>query len=316
MKMMPCPAAAPAACLAAILLAAGAAPAQVPDPAEHEAPAAAVAPASPAREVPDGDPNDSDPLRSLMPAWAVKVTPIAWWVGAAGDIKLPGGSAEVSVSDLGLDDPRLSPAGTIEVALDHWRFGFGGAAYSINQPNATATSGFQIGDLVFNAGDSLGTSLDFADYQLLAGGRICAYDFKRHSKPPEGAMDSVVSLFLLGGVEVMDTSVSVVSNEAGGGSSSDGQTFVQPIAALRAEALFARDFGINIQLSGGGMAWGDTTSASFDLALMFNWYPAENVGLQFGWRQLLFWVSDGDEPSEFQYNGSLAGLFGSVVIRF
>ena len=46
------------------------------------------------------------------------------------------------------------------------------------------------------------------------------------------------------------------------------------------------------------------------------WRPHPNVGVQIGWRQVAYWLNDGEGEDEFEYNGRMAGIQGGLVIRF
>jgi hypothetical protein len=85
---------------------------------------------------------------------------------------------------------------------------------------------------------------------------------------------------------------------------------------MRAELEVYRDFSIELEVSAGG--WGDSSNSviSIDTLLGFTWRPIDGVGVQIGWRQLAYDLSNGDGAGEFEYSGRLAGLFLGVDFRF
>jgi opacity protein-like surface antigen len=72
---------------------------------------------------------------------------------------------------------------------------------------------------------------------------------------------------------------------------------------------------VDAQIAVGGMPTGNT-SYSFDIIVGVQWRPVENVGVQLGYRALFFGLGSGDGESEFNFDGSLQGLYGGLVVRF
>jgi hypothetical protein len=92
--------------------------------------------------------------------------------------------------------------------------------------------------------------------------------------------------------------------------------FFEPYIGARAEAVIADDFSLILQLSAGGLPLYSSSSYSVDIVLAFEWRPIPNVGIELGWRQIAYGLTDGRDLDRFQYTGRLAGLFTGVVIRF
>jgi hypothetical protein len=301
----------------------GAAPPAPERPADRAqpTPAPALAPArAPAGEPASAGDEQGNPAPSLKldlgPAWTVQVEPMGWYAGPAGDLKLPGGGQEVQLSTLNMDSTRLSPAGELHINADHWRFSFSGAGYSADR-TTTSNSTFRIGAVSVRPDDALRTSYDWTTVQLTAGYRIWSHDFDTLCKEPINACPAVLNLYAIGGGRMHDIDISVESDAPGrAGRAGTDQFYGEVIAGVRAEFEIAHDFTIDLELSGGGMGDSDRSIASFDIIAGFQWRPVENVGVQIGWRQLAYWLQDGDGDKEFSLNGETAGLYFGVVVRF
>ncbi|MBY0308921.1 MAG: hypothetical protein K2Q09_09285, partial [Phycisphaerales bacterium] len=77
------------------------------DTSTHKAPAvSATEPAPPALDTAAGD------------RWAVRIEPQVWFVGAAGNLQMPGspaGTPDVKLRSIGADDPEASPAARLTI---------------------------------------------------------------------------------------------------------------------------------------------------------------------------------------------------------
>lgn len=254
------------------------------------------------------------------PKWTVSIEPIVWYVGPSGDLKLPAGAAvtpsdSVDINDLNIDSPRLSPAGTFRIASERWSFRFFGSSYSIDHTQAVSES-FQLGSFSFAPGDQAHTELTYGIYEITAAYRFFEYDWAKESAHPESADQVLLSIGVYGGALLQDVDVSVSQVGATGPASDYSNLFVQPIIGLDFNLALAEQFAIDLRLSGGGLPLDDESSASLDIAVAFTWQATENIGVQIGWRQLAFWLSDGEDQDEFEFNGRLAGLFAGCTIRF
>lgn len=267
-------------------------------------------------------PTESQPLprerADANPAseWTVRLEPMLWWVSPSGRVRLPSSGASsgdrVRLERLNLDSPRFTPAGAVTIGAEEWRFSFNGATFSEDR-NTTADSTFRLGDVSAAPGDALRTSFDYSTFEVAGGYRVLAYDFKARSATPGNAADLLLNVYAILGLRLTDVKIGI---EKGAASSSSDQFFVEPIAGARAELEIARDFSVNLQVTGGGYGDSDRTAASLDIAVSFGWRPVENFGAEVGWRQILYSLNDGAGAGKFSYDGAMAGLFASVFIRF
>ena len=264
-------------------------------------------------------------------AWTVQIEPFVWFVAPSGDLRLParsgtGGSTgggfadsgdEVELASLNLDTPRLSPAGEMHISADRFRFTFSGAAYSISRDGTPADEAFRIGAVEVAVGEPLDVDFDFATYEVSLGYCVWAHDFFNDTNGARraNATPLVLRTYALGGVRMYDTDISV-TNAATGSSAGSDEFFIEPIVGGRAELEINEVFSIDLQISAGYFSDSDKSSLSFDVAAGFVYRPIPNLGIQIGWRQIAFDLTDGEGLDEFEYSGRLAGLYTGITLRF
>ena len=88
---------------------------------------------------------------------------------------------------------------------------------------------------------------------------------------------------------------------------------VEPIVGMKWEIEFERKFAIDFSSNFGYLPkLDDQSSSSLDLTAGFRYRPTPNLGVQIGYRLLVFDLEDDDVEAE----GALAGLYGGISIRF
>lgn len=260
------------------------------------------------------------------PAWKVSFEPRLWWTSPSGELKLPAASGTgpgafadsgdtVEVGQLNLDTPRLAPSGEVHIAAERWRFAFSGAAYSLDRDNTPADSAFRIGAVELSPGEPMAVRFEYSTFEVNAGYEAFSWDFAAACAKPENAIDVTMRLIALGGVRLHDVSFEV-SSLADGTSTGTDQLFIEPLGGVRAEFDIFQDFSFDLQVTGGAWIESDRSVYSVDMVVAFRWRPTPRVGLEFGWRQMLYSLSDGEDASEFEYVGGMAGVFTGVVVRF
>lgn len=310
--------------LSALLLAAGPATAQPP---AEPAPGPSSTPPTASSPSTEG----FSPTGAPDPEWTVRIEPSFWYVAPSGKVKLPASSGSgsaasppgdrVKIEQLNLDSPRFEPTGEVHFSggpNGRLRFTFSGATYSIERDDTQADSSFRLGSVSVSSGDTLETSFDFTTVELTGGYRIWGRNFSdaAHTEKPENAVPTIARLYLIGGARFYNTSFELARRSGAPGSAEADQFFGEPIVGARAEIDIARDFTLDLQVSGGGLPLSDSSSYSVDIQAGFQWRPHPNIGIQIGYRQLAFWLSDGEDADEFEYNGRLAGLFAGLEIQF
>lgn len=240
--------------------------------------------------------------------WIVRLDVRGWYVAPAGELTLPSsgpaGNA-VKLSTLDADSPRFSPYGELSVQADRLLFTLAGANFSADR-STTATSAFRLGDVEITPGDTVRTDLDFTLAQASVGYRVFDHDF-------DAAGDNRIRIWALGGVRLQDLSFDV--SEPGVNRTRRDVFTGEPFVGVRTEGRLARDFYADLDLSVG--AWpGSRSTFSFDVAVAFSWRPVSWFGAQVGYRLLITDTETGDGPGRFRFDGSMAGLFAGVTLRF
>jgi hypothetical protein len=309
--------------LAAPALAQSTHPSNVPKSAEAKSAQADAKPAQAEAKPAQGDggaassaqtPSGSWPAMNDPDRWTVQISPRVWYLSPGGKIRLPGAgpSNQVKVNDLDLDQARAWPAGEIALKSGDWRFGLAAGHFGLNR-ETTVAAGFQLGDVTVDAGSRVRTELEWTNVQVTGGYRLYTHDF--------GAADANPSRHVLrldGLLGARFTDLSVNFDRLGGPPARDSADalWIEPIAGAHLEIQIARDFSVDLEVTGGGQPFGDTTAYSLDAVVGFTWRVVDGVGVQIGWRQVVHSLKDGEGVAEFGHRGSFAGLFGGVVIRF
>jgi len=246
-------------------------------------------------------------------AWSIQIEPAVWFAGFEGDLGVPGGSGTIDAGDLNLDSPRLSPAGEVHLRRGRWRLTLGGFGFSIDQ-TAFLPVADRIAGIALAAGDRVGTELDLNSFEATVGFDLWS---RALGERADGGPMLIATISALGGVRLYDLDVNLRISAGGMETSAGGdQFFAEPIGGLKAELEIADRFSVDIQISAGYIDTGGTSSNSFDLILGFMWRPVAHVGAQMGYRLLTFDLEDGSGPGRLILDGSLAGLYWGVVVRF
>jgi hypothetical protein len=242
--------------------------------------------------------------------WTLRAEPSIWYVAPGGHFKLPGlpsGGEELFMSDVNLDSPRVSPFVELHLRAEDWLLSFSGFAFSADSRASTADfSGF-VGEHPFSPGDRLESSLDFVSAQFQAGYRI-PWRLGRKGEDFQGLVD------VLGGVQFIDVDLDVA---APSGAVSVNEFWAMPILGGKLSMDITRRFTIDVQMTFGYFNdGGGRSSFTWDICPGFMYYPFENVGVQVGYRQLLFDLRSGDEGERFFWHGAMAGIYGGLAVRF
>lgn len=271
---------------------------------------------------------DADKYRT---DWKIQIEPLMWYWSPAGKIRLPANSgtgapsgggfsdsgSRVKASELNIDTPRFSPAGEAHFSIDRFRVTLSGAAYEIDRDGTPADEAFRIGSVEVAAGDELDVSFQFATAELTLGYNVWSKDFAADTDAERAhlATPLVLRTYILGGARLYSTDIGV-RNLANGASADASELFIEPVLGARAELEIAEAFTIDLQISAGYWADSDQSVSSVDIAVGFMYRPHPNVGLQLGWRQLAFDLSDGEGVDEFEFDGQMAGVYAGITLSF
>ncbi|RMH32121.1 MAG: hypothetical protein D6692_00040 [Planctomycetota bacterium] len=244
---------------------------------------------------------------ALTGGWRLSLEPSIWAPGLGGDLGF--GAGDFQVERLRVDDARASALLRVQARRGDLVLDASGFVFSFD--DATRTDAVQsAGGLAFAAGDPARVRFDLVSAELTVGARVWGV-----SLPGPGAGRVVkIGVDAFGGLRAY--SLDALVGSPGGGTRSGDGLWVEPIVGARLNVDLLNSAGFFLTLDAGAMPIGDHTSTSFDIVTGIQWRPLRLVGVQFGWRQLLVDLQDGDGAGRFEYDGALAGLFGSVVIRF
>lgn len=250
--------------------------------------------------------------------WTFKAHAGVWYAGVAADVTLPraasGAASTLSTQELSLSAPRLTPLGEVSASKGPWLIELRGFAFDADAVSERSASG-ALGDIDFNAGERLKAAIDVATAELAGGYALAGY---RSDASDSGVTTLAADLRVVGGVRLIDSSVSISLPDGGAGVTEDSADALtaHPLLGLRADADFEERFSLSLEITGGWLP-GTTDSSGFDIVVGGQWRPVPNVGVQVGYRALFLSVSSGQGNETFELgSASLQGLFGGIGIRF
>ena len=159
----------------------------------------------------------------------------------------------------------------------------------------------------------------YASFDLMVSYRVKDY---RGEADANGRTPLAAGVDVIGGVRFHHADISIrnsplVAPAPGTPLSVDAdEFFIEPIVGARLDLTLIEDFGIEVESAAGGFGFGDRTSFSFSIDAGFAYRPVPSVGVKVGYRLLVFGLNDGDGAEEFEWNGSMAGLYFGAQISF
>ena len=264
----------------------------------------------------------TEPLSPARVPWTIDFEPAIWFTAPNGNIRLAGNSTTgngqaFTAKDLNLDSTRISPFGEIQARRGKWRLALRGFNFGLNNQGVQVGSAGQIGSASFQPGDTLSSSMD-----LLSLSADVGYEISTTSRGflDSGAPKYKLSVILLGGIRSIDTSFRSEVFRPGTSTpiatTQSDALHAHPYGGVRLEMELFEDFTIDLLSTLGGLTIGDTESWSSDILVGFQWNPTPHFGAQIGYRQLLMGIEQNNAPTEFSWQGGMAGLYGGTVIRF
>ncbi len=260
-----------------------------------------------------GEVGEIAPERGILD-WSLRVQPRVWLGSAAGDLLLPGGSGELSLDTLNLDEAGLRPVLELDFQKDRWRMTLTGF-FVDEESSVAAPFGGSLGGVSFAPGDRLDSSFDFLSIEALGSYKIWRYG----GGEPDGWPDLESSIDLVGGVRFtsLEVEFGATRDSVGLGSSSARHLFAEPVGGARWTLGLLQRFTLETELNIGAFSTGnDNASFSFDISSQFGYRPTPNFGVLFGYRQLLSTFEDGSGADAFEYTGTTAGMYFGVELRF
>jgi len=260
--------------------------------------------------------------RSRLHDWTISLEARAWYPAPSGDLTLPGGSAlddAVDLADVNMDSPRVIPYGEIRLQRGKWQIGLAASTFSA-EASAVMTTTRTLGAVPTFAGET--THLDFSHWSFETRGLYQLFSYVDGSTA-DGR--DRVRIRGLAGAGVRASAVDVDFRVVPTSSARTGAetlsvsyegTFVELMAAGALEIDLSERWFISVEASGAFSGLDDRTSSSFSIEPTFAWHPTPNLGVEVGYRMLIHRMEEGPSPSDFEWAGSLAGIFGGVSLRF
>jgi hypothetical protein len=249
-------------------------------------------------------------LKYIQPPWHIQFEPEVWYVAPGGTLRLPGGSAEENLANFNLDNPRVSPLGSLSVREGDWRLAVGGMAFSTNDRGSVQGDSGNMGGQPFVPGTPVTSSLDFTTFQMEAAYRLPVSGLLAGDPIP----DFYATWEAVGGVRFFDVDFNLRFPT---GDTGVHEFFASPVIGVR--LAMEMTYGFTIELEGDIGAFGDggnRTVFTDDIVVGIMWRPQENIGVRVGYRQVAFTLASGDGNDKFRWDGALAGLHAGVVLRF
>ncbi len=268
------------------------------------------------------DPRAVEQIGNGASGWTIAFTPRLWYAGPAGDVNLPGGTLamdKVDLDDLNMDSPRATPYGELKLQRGKLRIALGGSVFDASN-TATSPRTIALGSVSVFSGET--TRLDFSTWTAEARALYEVYSY-RDGTTADGRNTLSARVLVGGGVRVssIDLDFAVVPTDVARIGTEmtavayDG-TFAEPILAGALELDLYERFMFSVNATGGAFGTGDRTSASFTVEPALIWHPQHNIGLEIGYKMHIYRLKDGVEPAQFEWSGSIAGLYAGVSIRF
>jgi hypothetical protein len=254
--------------------------------------------------------------------WTIAFEPRLWYAGPSGDFRFPGGSAtndKIDLDELSIDDPVASPYGELRLQRGPWRIVVSGSATDADATSTIDTTRV-LGSVAVFSGERARLDFSHASFEAQALYRLGHYV---DGKTAQGR--DIVRFAMFAGLGMrftnidLDFAVTPTSIARVGGevtALSYEHTFVEPMIAASAELLVYEKFSLGVEGTFGFFESGDVSSASASIEPTFGWFPVDNLGIEIGYRMLIHRMEDGQDPSQFEWSGSMAGLFAGVSLRF
>lgn len=269
-------------------------------------------PPPPPQVVPVPDASEAARALGALEHWTIRFEPMVWYVAPNGTVELPDSSlGDIRAEDLNLDSPRLTPFGELLVRSGRYGLTISGFVFETQDRGAIFEESGTISGVPVAPGDRLLTTYKMTSVEALGSYRF--YEAPRGEQTAPGFRLRPTWDVLLGG-RLYDVGVDILA--PGGGASQDS-LLIEPVAGVRFGVDLIENFTVDVTASVGFFSdASDRQTVSWDIAAGFQWNPTRNIGLQIGFRQLAYRLHDGDEGSEFEVNGALAGLYFGGLIRF
>lgn len=250
--------------------------------------------------------------------WRLQFEPMAWAPALNGNLDLTGGDL-FDIDVISMSEVAWAPAWQVSLREDKWTITLDGFDFETSgdgkASEAIAGSGVSV-----VAGDTVDYDVSYAAYTLTLSRRVwtmpvanqvAGVDLGVPDGPADVPSDGVgVFVDVLGGARLYDLGLQLDS----GGSvlADEDHTWVDAIVGARLSVDFP--LGIGLDVTGDVGTLGSVFAWNIEVGV--HYAISDNVAAEIGFRHLdtLYEDSGGGDP--FEWDVALAGLYGSIVIRF
>jgi hypothetical protein len=247
--------------------------------------------------------------RFAQPAWRIQFEPEVWFCAPGGEFRLAGSTSSSRVEFFNLDDPRVSPMGTLHVRDGDWRLAVSGMTFAERDRGTVKQFTGEFGGQAFTPGTRVVSTLDFTSAQFEVGYRLPVSGLLAGENIP----DFFATWEAVGGVRFMDVDFDLRFPT---GTADAHEFFTTPYLGFRLAMEMSHGFTVEVEGSAGYFGGGDRSAFSDDVNVGFMWRPHPNIGVRAGYRQIAFILKSGSGAERFEWDGALAGLHAGVVVRF
>ena len=250
--------------------------------------------------------------------WRLQFEPMAWAPALNGNLNLTGGDL-FDIDLISLSEVAWAPAWQVSLREDKWTITLDGFDFETSG-DAKASGAIAGGGVSVAVGDTVDYNVDYAAYTLTVSRRVwtlpvhnevAGVDVGVPAGPGEVPSDGVGVFFdVLGGVRLYDLGLQLDSG--GSALANEDHTWVDALIGARMSVDFPYGIGLDVTGDVGGLG----STFAWNIEVGVHWAMSDNVAAEIGFRHLdtLYEDSGGNDP--FEWDVALAGLYGSIVIRF
>ena len=250
--------------------------------------------------------------------WRLQFEPIAWAPALNGELDLTGGSA-FNIDRISLSEVDWTPAWQVSLREEAWTITFDGFDFETSD-RATARGPLAGGGTSVSPGDTVSHDVSYAAYTLAVSRCVWAMPVSNTvdgvdvgapqrfgDVPSDGAG---VFIDVLVGARLYDLDLALSSG--GSALADEDHTWVDAIVGARLTIDLPEGFGLDV--TGDIGTFGSDFAWNIEVGLHYALH--DNVAAEIGFRHLDTLYKDGNGSDPFEWDIALAGLYGSIVIRF
>lgn len=251
--------------------------------------------------------------------WTIRATGSVWFPSLNGEQVLRGGP-KFDIDIVDQPDVQIAPRYELAFRRDRWTLITSGFRFNIDQSATVQDEPLISGPTTLNPGDEVNYRIEYWSFDLIAAYRLMEVPLDNLSgrgpaiDPFQVPQDGVGLFFdVLGGARVWHLDYTM--DEIGGSNLIDQRsTWVDPLLGMR--MLLDLPYGYGLELRGDVGGFGLGSEFAWNVEVSFQTQITENIGAEIGFRHLQTRYESGSGADRFEWDVAIAGLYGSVLIRF